>query len=577
MKKKQWVGMVLAVLVSVTGWVRGAVVEKPVALPGAMVCVTVSDLHGFIDGVGGIASQVSPMASGMMLKNMAGMQLGDPGLAGIAPGKGLAVVMLDQTNLFAVVEVSEAQAPAYTAALAQKGMQSKYVDGVLVVAKDAAQLNKGSGQLKAVKDTLLVKRSPDLQVVAQPADLIEKNKAEIDGMMQMMPMMMGMGMAQSSPGMDPASAQGMLRLLEGELRMFRSVAAQCETAAIVLSPKGGSIQLSETFVARPETRLAALMQSPSINQPNPKIQAGLLGGAAVAIDGTLSNPEALTTFIVDELDLLLKDMGLTADATANLKNCMQKWMGVYGGSFSETVDFGGDSFMNVAYVLEVKDEAKVMDLLKNLEKDAAPFLELYKSFGMPMSLKFKENVREYKGVNIHQFKIGLSMPQQQMANAASMNMNLSNMVYDVAMCDGLMLYTMGDTKVETLIDRVKDADFKSAPLKARSVYPASGFYYCDIDVAKYMSGISSVMPQDPSNPMPQLAALLQGADPVTSAGFREDGMVMWSINVPGSLLAKIGQAAMMMQMQQMQNMQQAPQPQPMMLDPASVPAPTPSP
>jgi len=364
-----------------------------------------------------------------------------------------------------------------------------------------------------------------------------------------------MGIAQSSPGLDPASAQGMLRILEGELRVFRSLAAQCETAEIVMSPKTGSLQFSETFAAKPGTRLATLMNAPKLNNPNPKIQSGLLGNAAIAIDSTISNPEAFAGFLVEEMEQVLKEMGL--ESSAPLKECIQKWIGLYNGSFSETVGFGGAAFVDVNYVLDVKDEASALSLLKGMEQDMAPFLDLYKSFGMPMSVKFLENVREHNGVKIHQFKVDVSMSPEQMAAAGAMNM--SNMVYDVALCDGLMLYSMGGTGIDTLIDRAKDADFKAEPLKARSVYPANGFYYCDIDVAKYMAGVSAMLPQDPNNPMPQFAALLQGADPVTSAGFREDGMLMWSVNIPGSLIGKVGQAAMMMQMQQMQQAQPMPQ------------------
>jgi len=556
MKIGKCMKIILAVCFSIASLAGAGIVEQPSAMPDAMVSVTVSDLHGFIDGIGSVAAQVSPMASGMMIKSMAGMQLGDPGLAGIAPGKGLAIVALDQSNIFAIVEVGEAQAPTYTATLSQKGLHAKYADGVLVVAKDAAQVDKGVSEIVAVKDALLAKRSPDLRVVAQPAAMIEKNKAQIDGMMQMMPMLIGMGMAQSSPGMDPASAQGLLRILEGEIRIFRSLAEQCATAEIVLAPNAGSLQFSEIFAAKPGTRLATLMNAPKVNQPNPGIQAGLLGNAAIAVDSTMSNPEAFTSFLIEEMDLLLNEMGL--ESSAPLKDCIKKWMGLFNGSFSETVGFGGKNFVDVNYVLAVKDEASALSLLKSMEQDMAPFLDLYKSFGMPMSLKFLENVREHNGVKIHQFKVDVSMSPEQLAAAGAMNMNLSNMVYDVAICDGLMLYSMGGAGIETLIDRVKDAGFQADPLKARSIYPANGFYYCDVDVAKYMAGIASILPQDPNNPMPQLATLLQGADPVTSAGFRDDGLVMWSVNIPGSLIGKVGQAAMMMQMQQMQQAQSMP-------------------
>lgn len=555
-------GLGLALFVSVSGWARASVVEKPVVMQDAMVCVTVSDLHGFIDGVGEVAAQVNPAISGMMIKSQLGIMLGDPGLSGIAPGKGLAVVAMDQTNVFAVIEINEAQAATYSAALLQQGVQSRFIEGVLVVAPDEVQLAKGAGLVVAVKETQLAKRTPSLRVAAPLAGLLEKNKTQIDGMMQMMPMMIGMGMAQSAPDMDPETAQSTLRILQAELQVLLSLAGQCEIAEIVLLPKDGSLQIKETYMARPGTRLATLLNSPKINQPNPKIQSGLVGKAAIALDCTMANPEALTLFFGEEMGVLLEVLGLQSADVAGWNQMMKTSMSFYGGSFSETIDFGGDKFMDICCIMDVKDEAAALEYYKTSIADMAPVLKLYKNLGMEMSMDFKENVREHAGVNIHQYKISLKMSEEQMAALTSMNMDFGNMDCDIAVCDGLMLCAMGDTKVETLIDRVKNGDFTVEPLKARSVYPADGFFYCDIDVARYMSGIASIMPKDPNNPLPQIAAMLQGSEPVTSAGFRENGMVMCSANIPGSLLGRIGQAVMVMQMQKMQQ-GAAPQAMPM--------------
>ncbi len=543
--------LVCATVVLLTGWVDASVVEKPVVMPEALASATISDLHGFIDGMGSVAAQTSPMASGAMLKSLLGAQLNDPGLAGIAPGKGLAVVVLDPATAFAVVEVNEAQSATYIAALSQNGMQAKYENGLLVIAMDAASLAKGTALAGVTKEKLLAQSSPTLRISAQPADLYAKNQVQIDGMLQKMPMMMGMQMMQA-PNMDPASLESSLHIVEGEVRFLLSLAKQCESAEIVLAPKAGSLRLGETFVPVAGSRLATLVNAPKIGKTNPKVQAGLLGDAAIAMDFSMSNPDAMNTFLVDEMDVLMAEMGLDKASLDTLKETMKKWMGLYSGSCSETVDFSPDSFMTVNYALQADNPEKIMELFKTMEKDMAPFMDLYKNMGMPMNMTFVENARKYKDVDIHQFKMSMAMDGEQQAAMQSMNLSLSNMVYDVAICKDMVLYSMGGSGIEPLIDRALDADFKPVPLKARSVYPDGGFYYCDIDVGKYMSGISAIMPNDPNNPLPQLVPLLQGADPITSAGFSDGGAVMWSVNLPGSLLAKAGQAVMMMQMQKMQ-------------------------
>ncbi len=569
MKVRSGLGIALAISVSVSGWVNASTIERPTVMPDAMISVTVSDLHGLIDGIGSVAAQVSPMANGVMIKNMLGMQLNDPGLSGIAPGKGLAIVALDPANVFAYVEVNEEQVPAYTATLSQQGVPSRYVDGVLVIAKDAAApIDKGVELVAAVKETLLAKRSPTLRVSARPAELYATNQAQVDGMMQMMPMMMGMSMMQS-PEVDPSMIQSLTQILQGEMMFLISLARQCESTELVLAPQSGSLRISQSFVAVPDSRLATLLNAPKVNQADPNITSGLLGDYAIAVDSVIANPEALSTFFCEELDDVVKSMGIDSEVITKLNASMKTWMDIYGGSFSQTVSYGGDNFINVNCVMDIKDEAAAMEKFRTLDADMAPVMELYKSMGMPITFESKENSREYKGVSIHQFKVGVTMPEEQQGAVEAMNMDLANMLYDYAICDGVLLYAMGGGKIETLIDRVKDADFNPEPLKARSEFPAGGNYYCDVDVAEYMAGLNSVMPKDPNNPLPQLVAILQGADPVTSAGFTEDGAVMWSVNVPGSLLAKAGQAVMMMQMQQMQQMQQAPQPVPADLDPIS--------
>ncbi|MBN2161324.1 MAG: hypothetical protein JXR25_01670 [Pontiellaceae bacterium] len=541
---------VAVMVVAVAGVAQAAVIEKPVGVPGTMVSVTASDLHGLIDGVGAVAASVSPMANGMMLKNLLGAQFNDPGLMAVPAGKGLAVVIVDQTNFFGFVELTESHAAGYSSMLEQNGLKTKYVDGVMVVGKDASQLEKGVGMISSVKSSVLAKRSPTLRLCAEPAWAYEQNKQQVDSMLQMIPMMMGMNL-QQAPGMDPAALQGTMRILEGEIRALVSIAKQCEKVEIVLDPSNGALRISETLLPKEGSRMAALLNAPKMIAPNPRVQARMLGDAAIALDGTLSNPEALTTFFFEEIKVILAEMGLAADSMDEMNAEMKKWMDLYGGSFCESIDLGGENFVSVNYAIELKEGANPLAAFKSMSDDMAPFLELYEGLGMPMKMEFVENAREYKGVKVHQFKVNLDMPGDQMEAAAMMNMNLSNMVYDVAVCDNLMLYSMGGSGLDAMVDRVKDAEYTVTPLKARTVYPANGFYYSDIDIGKYMAGISKVMPADAGNPLPQIAGMLQGAEPITSAGFTEDGMMMWSVNVPGSLLGRVGQAVMMMQMQQM--------------------------
>ncbi len=552
MKTMKCLGLVVLLGVSVSGRAWSATVEKPVVMKDALMTVVASDIHGLVDGAASISSSVSPSMNASMLKVMLGTALGDPGLEGIAPGKGLAVVALDPTNIFAVVEIGEAKASAYQETLEIQGMASEYAGGMLVIAPDESLVAKGQAVAADVKAQLLSKRSPTLRIAMQPAALLSTYKEDVDGFMELLPTLMGMSLEQEPPaeGIDPLGA---LKILEAEMRVIVSMASQCDAMEIVIAPKNGGLQISKTLSATPGSKLAKVLQAPS-TRANPKVQAGLLGDSAIAVDGTMDNVDAIADFVESEILALSKDMEIDAAAIKTISDTMKKWIDVYGGGFSEAIDFGGESFMNIGYVMEVKDAAKAMQLFGSMEKDMAPLLDLYKSMGVPMNFEFKSNVREYKGVMISQMKVGVEMPEMAEADAQMlemMNLNLGNMAYDVAIVDGLMVYSMGGTGVETMIDRIKDAGFRPAPLKARSVFPANAVFYCDIDVAKYIEGIASIMPlpDDSSNPLPGIIAMMQGAEPITAAGFLENGMAMGSVNIPGSLISKICAVEIMAQME----------------------------
>ncbi|VGO13797.1 hypothetical protein PDESU_02354 [Pontiella desulfatans] len=533
------------------------VIEKPAIMPEAMLSVTVSDVHGFIDEFGLVAAQSSPMMNGMMLKNLLGMQLGDPGLAGIAPGKGLAIVALDTTNIFAVIEVAEAQSAAYAGIATQKGMASTYSNGLLVLGGSEEQVAKGAGLSGRVQAKLLAKRSPTLRIAAQPAAIIERNNELIQGFLQSMPALLGASMMEA-PGASTNSAATTAKILEGELRVLLSMSSQCKSGEVVLAPQGGSVKINETFVPMAGTALAKLVDSPSAPKGNPKVQSGLFGDGMVLVDFMMANPAALSDFIMAETENLFKTMQIKEVDVASLNGIMTKWMKLYSGAGCETFDFDADAGMSVNYLLEVNDEAASLALLKSMVKDMEPFMKLYESMGMPMKLVFKENVREHKGIKIHHLEMDISLEEMMAEQKKQMEaLKMDNMGYDIAIFDGLMLYTMGGTKIEGVIDRVKDNAATVSTVKARKVYPEGGFYYLDWDVARYMEMISAFMPDDAQSPFaPQVIALMQGVDPITSAGFRQDGRVMWSINIPGDLIAKLGQIGMMMQMQQMQQQQQ---------------------
>ncbi len=72
-----------------------------------------------------------------------------------------------------------------------QGLQAKYSNGALLLAKTPAALTKGESMAASAREALLGQPSSTLRVALQPAAMIERNSVAIDGFMQMLPMFMG--------------------------------------------------------------------------------------------------------------------------------------------------------------------------------------------------------------------------------------------------------------------------------------------------------------------------------------------------------------------------------------------------
>lgn len=531
MKLHKSAKFILALCVSAVTAGHAAIIEKPAVMKEAMLTATISDLHGFINGVGSVAVQIDPTLSGAALKTVIGIQVGDLGLNGFEKGKGLAVVMLDPENFFAVAEISPEKQEFYAVAAEGMNLASKYEGGLFVVCMDPLQLDRFVAMAPAVQQQLLSKRSPSLKVTCSPAALT----TQYDALIQM-----GMQEMIQSLQMLSAEAGGVqvTQILEAEIRVLLSIAKQCEAFEIEITPSEGSIRIDETCVAIAGSNLEKLLKAPKVNKANPKIQSGLLGDAAIGIDGLMANPDALNTFITDEAMALTKEMNIKEEDISKWLNYVNKWKGLYGGSFAETISFGGKSFIDVRVIEEVKDADKVLAMMNSLESDVGPIMDLYKKLGMPITIDFKENVREYKGTQISQIAFDFSELEPEMKMALDM-LNLSNLTMEYTVVDGKMLSIMGGA-MDQVIDRVKNSNTAIKPLLARSTFPAGGEMYADVDMVKYMEGIISILPKEAGmeEVLPILQSL-QGAEPITMAAYVENGAAMGSINIPKSLIAKI--------------------------------------
>ena len=135
---------------------RAQPVEKAGNAPTVLMTLTLPRLLETLTTFEEIAAQVIPeeIRPGM-LRGQLGQMLGDPELANLEPGKPVVLLLTEPSPAspvpgYVLFIPAKAAAP-FDQALGVFGLQTAYVDGVLVVAQDPEALTAGRANLKHYK------------------------------------------------------------------------------------------------------------------------------------------------------------------------------------------------------------------------------------------------------------------------------------------------------------------------------------------------------------------------------------------------------------------------------------------
>ncbi|MBC8205701.1 MAG: redoxin family protein [Kiritimatiellaeota bacterium] len=528
----------------------GPPIEAPASLDEAMVTFTISDLPGFLDETGTVVSQIAPMMGGPMLKTMLGSKLGDPELTGFAPGKGLAVVMLNPSNVFAVAEVESTQVVSYVQSVQSMGLVAKQQDGLLLIANDEAQLvAAGLLAVKVQADLLEAKRDPSLRISLKPSALIAENEKRItEGLQQML-----VKMEQAAVSNDVMNTQ---QILKAELQVFLSLGRQVESVETTLKPVAGGIHLSKILQPVGGSRFAAYCNAPALNDYNPLVQSEMLPDGVIEMEFCMRNPDALVEFFSGEAANLSEVMDLDPAMVAQWTEYMTRWMKAMGSTVCESVFTEGGNPVGFTILEDVKDEASLMEALRNISADLekAGCFKLYQSMGMPMSVDFKENTRKVADVNVHQLKMDFEMENIPPEQAEAMKAMMGDMSFDLAIYKDVLIYTSGEGAVEKVIEKLNSGGAPVSQLAARAAFPSGGMYYADFDMGGYFGLISSFMGEVPeaSAMFEKFTAVMKGAEPVVMSGYLNSGRMKFCSQLPADLLVRFAQAGQLIAMENMQ-------------------------
>jgi len=288
----------------------------------------------------------------------------------------------------------------------------------------------------------------------------------------------------------------------------------------------------------------------------------------IEMEYCMRNPDALLAFLNGEVANLVEVMDFDPALATQWTECMNGWMSAMGSTVCESMFTADGKPFGISMLEEVKDESAMLEALRSLSSDldTLGFSRLYESMGMPMTVKFEENVRTADGINIHRLGMDFELKNIPPEQAEILESMLGDMSFDLAIYKDVLIYTTGEGAVEKIIEQMKSGGVPASTLAARAAFPSGGFYYADFDVGGYLGCISSSMDEvpDASAMVDKFTAVMQGAEPVVMTGYCNNGRLKFCSKIPADLLVRAAQAGQMMALETMQKktaMQTTPAPQ----------------
>jgi hypothetical protein len=262
------------------------------------------------------------------------------------------------------------------------------------------------------------------------------------------------------------------------------------------------------------------------------------------------------------MNKMLEQVEWSAEDEEGMRNWMDPYFQVYGSGFVGSMlgEAGSETFMNGYFLCDVDDPEASLKFFSemNSQFESMGLLDMYKSMGLEMTFDFEENVKEYKGVKVNKLIMKIDAAKMEGPEAEELTAIMkvfSGLNYEVATVDGYLAYTMGDSKIENLIDLIQSGGDASIPsLAAKTHFGEGGSYYGDLSVEGYIRMVTKIMgdiPQDDEEGFTEFMKILDsvqsvfaGAPPIVSGIFADREQVKTKIHIPTVLMQRISQAVM---------------------------------
>lgn len=166
------------------------------------------------------------------------------------------------------------------------------------------------------------------------------------------------------------------------------------------------------------------------------------------------------------------------------------------------------------------------------------YKDLFKQGGraeLSLQVQLQPAVRKLKGwpVDRYQYHLSASGPTPPESKALIEKLNRAN--YEVMRLGPYVIFAL-NAPIDGLVTQVLEGK-ASRPLRAHSAYPPGGFYYGDVDIAGFWSGVKALLPPTEAARLPSLPGPV---GVMTFSGFEGPAATYYRAQLPRALLALLG-------------------------------------
>lgn len=529
----------LCCVVSPSVWAQP--VEEAKNSPTVLMTLTLPRLLETLTTFEKIAAQVIPeeIRPGM-LRGQLGQMLGDPELANLEPEKPVVLLLTEPSPAspipgYVLFIPAKAAAP-FDQALGVFGLQTDYVDGVLVVAQDPEALTAGRVNLKhyklAEKSASKVDLSLDIDVETALriyGTFLDVGLSEMEGLFG--------GLLTEGPEELRAQLELSQIMTRAYLHVARSVLHQSKTLELELTFTPNAADAKVTYLPLTGTPMEGFLNFPA---PTANRVPALIPRPYAAAELLQLEPKRFSRLIGWVLNEAQQsgpkiETLLTPEASQSFLELIAH----YDGNFAMALTPTEGAPLGYTYVGEVSDGAVALEAtavwIERFGQDG-DLAKVLQTGPLASYLKLTRDVRKHQGVSLHRVTTTFkdTLDDNDAAERIQQLQAAYPKEYDFGWSAGYFVGGTSSSVVDGLIEKLQAPPAEAAPMAAMTRYGAAQNVYIDVDIGALLESLSVLVPaeeRDQEALGKVIAALKKGSPAVGAASF-QNGQAIKQFHVP---------------------------------------------